>query len=448
MGTTDAFRRAGVSVVMAPGDDGYADAVAGFDLAVEVAPSVVVDAREPRDVAVAVAVAAAQGLPVTALGTGHGRLGRLTGGAAIRLRGLDTVEVDAAGRLARIGAGCAWGSVVAAAAAHGLAAPCGSAPGVGVVGYLLGGGIGPLARSFGFSSDHVRSLEVVTAADGPITVSRESHPDLFWAMRGGKVGFGVVTSVTVELLPIAAVVGGGVYFAGDAAHDVVSAYAEWAPSLPRSTTTSIALLRLPPSPALPAPISGKRVAHVRFASLDSPNLAQAQLAALRSVARPLLDTVGVMPYAQVGSIHGDPAEPMPVANGTASLAALAPGAVDALLAVGGLDTDLPLAAVEVRTLGGATQRGSVPDAVGGRPTASLLNVYAAPSPSLADEDRLAAARSVLDATAPWQAPITLVNFVGRANGAGAIDGSWSDDQRRRLGEVRRAHDPEGVFAAG
>lgn len=444
--TIDAFRRAGISSVLTPGDAGYADAVAGFDLGVEVAPAIVVDAQTPEDVASAVSVAAERGTRLTALGSGHGRLEPLTEGVAIGLRALDTVEVDASARTVRIGAGCSWAPVVAAAAVHGLAAPCGSAPSVGVVGYLLGGGIGPLARSFGYSSDHVRSFEVVTAADGPITVSRDAQPDLFWAMRGGKVGFGVVTAVTVELLPYAEIVGGGVYFGADAASDVLGAYAAWAPALPDSTTTSIALLRFPDSPALPPALSGTHVAHVRFASLDTLDAAQAQLAPLRAVATPLLDTVGVLPYAQVGSIHADPTAPMPVANGTASLETLEQATVDALLAAGGLDVDLPLSAVEIRTIGGATLDPPEPDAVGGRSTQHLLNVYAAPVPTLTDEVRLAAARSVLDATGPWHAPTPLVNFVGRANTPDAFAHAWSADQRTRLDEVRAAHDPGGVFA--
>ena len=57
--------------------------------------------------------------------------------------------------------------------------PCGSAPAVGVAGYLLGGGLGPLARSYGFSADHIEKVEVVTPADGRLTVTAESAPDLF-----------------------------------------------------------------------------------------------------------------------------------------------------------------------------------------------------------------------------------------------------------------------------
>lgn len=254
-----------------------------------------------------------------------------------------------------------------------------------------------------------------------------------------------MTAVTVDLLPFAEIVGGVVYFGADDAPGVLSAYVDWASSLPESTTTSIALLRLPVSPALPPALSGAHVAHVRFASLDAPDAAQRQLDPLRSVATTLLDTVGVLPCAHVGAIHADPTAPMPVANGTASLATLEQATVDALLAAGGLDTDLPLSAVEIRTLGGATQRESAPDAVGGRSTAHLLNVYAAPVPSLSDEVRLAAARSVLDAATPWQEPTTLVNFVGRANTADAFENSWSDEQNTRLADVRRAHDPDGMF---
>ena len=254
-----ALRKAGVPAVLKVGDDRYDDAVAGFDLGVVVAPDVVVDARTPEEVAAAVAVAAERGQAVTVLGTGHGRLGEVRGGLAITLRSVDLVQVDTSARTVRVGAGCTWNPVLAATTPHGLSAPCGSAPAVGVVGYLLGGGLGPLASALGFSSDHVRSFNIVTPADGAITVSADSYPDLFWAMRGGKGGFGVITAVTVDLLAVSQICGGGVYFDADAAAGVLGAYAEWAPSLPESSTTSLALLRLPPSDALPAAIRGRHV---------------------------------------------------------------------------------------------------------------------------------------------------------------------------------------------
>ena len=380
------------------------------------------------------------------MGAGHGRLHQAQGGVAISLRHLDSVDVDPGGRTARVGAGLTWEPVLAATAPHGLAAVCGSAPGVGVVGYLLGGGIGPLQSSLGFSSDHVRSFEIVTPADGPITVSKDDHADLFWALRGGKGGFGVVTSVTIDLLEMTHVYGGGVYFAPEDAAAVLGTYADWAPSLPGSSTTSIALLRLPPVDALPQAIRGRHVAHVRFASLDSGDATRAQLDDIRGVARPLLDTVADLPYGQLGTIHGDPRDPMPVVNGTASLATFNGDTVEAVLGAADLEADRPLASVEIRTLGPATRPGhSEADAVGGRSTAHLLNVYGAPVPTLTDADRIAAVRGVLDVVEQWQAPVNLVNFLGRANDADAVMHSWTAEQHDRLDSIRARHDPDVLF---
>lgn len=446
MSIVDDLRTAGAARVFQPGEPGYAEAVAGFDTGVEMAPPVVVEAQGAAEVAAAVDVAAQHGSEVTVLGAGHGRLRAASDGLAIAMRSLHAVEVDAAARTARIEGGCTWEPVLAAATPLGLAPVCGSAPGVGVAGYLLGGGLGPLASGLGYSSDYLRSADVVTPADGLITVSADTNADLFWALRGGKGGFGVVTSVTVELPALDRVFGGGVYFAAEDAAAVLHAYAAWAPRLPEASTTSVALLRLPPLDALPEEIRGKRVVHARFASLDSADGARAQLADLRAVARPLLDTVGPLPYGELGRVHGDPTAPMPVANGAAALAALDGEAVDAVLGAADLAADLPLSAVEIRTLGSATRVAPPPgDAVGGRGTPQLLNVYAAPIPGLADGERLAAARRVLDATAPWHADVQLVNFVGRANDASDVDRCWSAEQNDQLDRIRDRHDPERLF---
>jgi hypothetical protein len=447
--TTQALRSAGVTRVLAPGDPEYAIETSGFDLGVACLPDLVIAAQTPADVTAAIAVAGERGERLTVLGSGHGRLHEMRGGVAITVRALAGVEVDASGRSARIGAGSTWEPVLAATAPHRLAALCGSAPGVGVAGYLLGGGLGPLARTYGFSADHIQRLEIVTPADGRLTVTAESEPDLFWALRGGKGGLGVVTAVTVSLLPLAEVYGGGLYFGAADVPAVLEAYAEWSPALPESTTASIALLRLPESGALPEVIRGRTVAHVRVASVDSPADADRQLAAIRTVARPLLDTISRLPYERIGTIHNDPVAPMPVADGSATLTTLNADVVATLLAAAGPQTDAPLASVEIRTLGGAVARQApVPNAVGGRSAAHSLNVFAAPDPALSDTERLAAVRSVLGSVAPWRAPIELINFVGRANDTDALLRSWSPDQSERLGAIRSQHDPEGMFPFG
>jgi FAD/FMN-containing dehydrogenase len=96
---------------------------------------------------------------------------------------------------ARVGGGVTWQTVLDAATPHGLAPMCGSAPAVGVVGYLTGGGIGPLVRTVGLSADHVRAFELVTGWGQVLRVTPDEHADLFWGLRGGNSMFGIVTAV-------------------------------------------------------------------------------------------------------------------------------------------------------------------------------------------------------------------------------------------------------------
>ena len=94
-------------------------------------------------------------------------------------------------------------AVLEAAAEFGLAGLCGSSSDVGVVGYTLGGGMGSLGRKYGFAADHVQAVEIVTADGRLRRVCADSEPELFWAVRGGKGNFGIVTALEIELVPVA-----------------------------------------------------------------------------------------------------------------------------------------------------------------------------------------------------------------------------------------------------
>ncbi|GMH56625.1 hypothetical protein TrRE_jg9583 [Triparma retinervis] len=70
---------------------------------------------------------------------------------------------------------------------------------VGPVGFSLGGGHGPLIRSYGLGADQIVSVDMILSNGEPLTVTEESDKDLFWALRGGGGGtFGVVTSMTLK----------------------------------------------------------------------------------------------------------------------------------------------------------------------------------------------------------------------------------------------------------
>ena len=172
--------------VLEPGDPGYAEEVASFSLTFSAAPAVVVGATSAHDVAAAVRHAARTGRRVAVQGTGHGLQSDLAGTVLVSTRRMDGVTIDPESAIARVQAGARWRQVIDAAAPYGLAPLNGSSSQVGVVGYTLGGGLGPMARRFGFAADHVRRFTIVTA-DGEIRdVTAASDPDLFWAVRGGK----------------------------------------------------------------------------------------------------------------------------------------------------------------------------------------------------------------------------------------------------------------------
>jgi hypothetical protein len=438
----DRLRSAGARHVLTAEDPGFATELAGFNTLVVHRPLAVVAARNVPEVVAAVRVAGELDLPVTVLGHGHGGARPTTAGVVVTTRHLGGVVVDAAGRTAHVTAGATWAAVLEAATPHGLAPLCGSAPHVGVVGYVLGGGLGPVARTYGFAADHVRSLDVVTADGRLQTCDADHEPDLFWALRGGKGGLAVVVALTLYLVPLAAVQGGGVYWSAEHASAVLQAFSAWSVGLPEHVTPSLALLRLPPLPELPEPLRGRFVVHLRVAVVGEPAEADRVLAPLRAVGEPLLDTVTTLPYGAIGSIHADPVQPMPVVEGGLLLRTFDAEAAAALLAVAGPGVEAPLAAVELRLLGGALSREpTVPNAVGGRHAAYNLHVVGAPVPELLAEVVPGAVAGVLEALAPWGAGSSQVNFFGNANDPAALRRSWSADTLERLDAVRAAYDP-------
>ncbi|MBM7517035.1 FAD-binding oxidoreductase [Nocardioides nitrophenolicus] len=417
-----------------------------FNLAPAHAPRSVVVPRTPEEVAAAVRAAAAAGEQVHPIGAGHGWARPIEGGVALLTRELAGVQVDAAAARARVGAGTTWAQVIAAAAPHGLAPLAGSAPAVGVIGYLLGGGLSPLGRTYGWAADHVRSFEIVTGTGELVTASASSHPDLFAALLGGKHAPGVVTAAEIDMVPLHAVYGGGLFFDAADAEAVLGEWAAWSARMPDEVNTSAALLRLPDLPSVPEPLRGRCVVHVRVAIVGDESTGRALLEPIRKVARPIVDTVATLPVAAIGAVHADPEEPMPVLEAGALLASFDLDAVRALLGAAGPQVEAPLAVVEVRRLGGRlAQPPSRPDAVAGRDAAYGLFVVSAPVPELFAGPVPAAVGGLARALAPWASGRFQPNFVGALNQPTALDAAWPDEVRARLEQVRRSYDPAGVI---
>ncbi len=445
----DGLREQVLGPVLTPGHPGLDREVAPFNLAVRHRPAVVVGATGAADVAAAVGFARRYGLPVAVHATGHGSVAPVVGALVVNTGRMRGVAVDAATRTARVEAGATWGEVIEAAAPFGLAPLCGSAPAVGAVGYTLGGGLGPIARTYGFAADHVRSLEVVTADGRKRIADADTEPDLFWALRGGKGDFGIVTAMTIDLFPVASLYGGGIFYAGEDAAWVLHAYREWSRDLPESTTTSIALIRLPPVEELPPPLRGRFAVHLRVAHVGGRAEGERLLAPMRSVAPAIIDTVGMMPYTAIGSIHNDPTDPMPVWERGALFRELTVEAVQALLETAGPGAESPPHMVEVRQLGGAVARAPrIPNAVGGRDAAYSLLVLAPPPPQDMEALVRPLGERVIDAVRPWTTGGSLLNFQGAATAPEQVAAVWPTDVHRRLRELKAVYDPAGMFRFG
>ena len=427
------------------GEDAAATAeIAGFNTAVRHRPAVVVAASNAADVATAVRFANDEGLSLAVQATGHGAATPSEGTVFVSTKGMQGVHLDPAARVARVGAGVRWRTVIDAAVPHGLAPLSGSASGVGVVGYTLGGGMGHLGRRHGFAADHVRSVELVTAGGEVTTVTADSDPELFWAIRGGQCSFGIVSALEFDLVPVPQFFGGAMVFAAPAIEEVLHAFASWAPTMPEEVSTSVALLRLPPVEDVPPPMRGVVSLALRFGFTGSREQGEALLAPMRSVATPVLDSVGPMSYADVDRIHMDPPEPLPAVTRGGLLRAMPAELLDALLQVAGPDVEVPLAAVELRLMGGALSRpAALPNAVAGREGAYSLGVVApAPPPMLAAAHE--ATGRVIEALEPWSMGTSLVNFAGHG-GEVALSRAWAPDVLERLRRVKATVDPRNVF---
>jgi FAD/FMN-containing dehydrogenase len=127
--------------VLLPGDAGYDEERAVFNLNHELLPAVIVVAQGAADVQAAVSFAAGQHRPVVVKTTGHQVVDKAHGAVVIATHRMNDVAIDAAGRTARVGAGAIWAEVIAEAAKDGLAPLNGSNPTVGVSGYTMGGGL-------------------------------------------------------------------------------------------------------------------------------------------------------------------------------------------------------------------------------------------------------------------------------------------------------------------
>ena len=394
-------------------------------------PEAVVRPRTADEVAVAVGLAAAAGLPIAVRSGGHGLM-PVDDGLVVDLAEFTAVEIGPDG-LVTVGGGARWGDVAAALAPHGLAISSGDTREVGVGGLALGGGIGWLVRGHGLTIDALREVELVTAAGEVLRVNADEHPDVFWALRGGGGNFGVATRFVFQASPADGIVGGHVLFDQSDVLAVLRAWRDIMRAGPDELNST--LMVMPPfAPEMPA----------------GPQLAvalQGSEQRLRELLEPLLSLPSVTEVSLAPVAYGDLLEDAPPGRppflfigGNGFVPDLSDEALDAIAAA--YDRDVPTM-ILLRALGGAFSR-VAPDAtaIAHRDAEALLIVNGVLPPDTAPE-RVAAAKEGSDAALAFTTG-TYGNF-SVERGEEVIESMYPPATLERLRRVKAELDPDNLF---
>ncbi len=291
-----------------PGSAVYEDACTLFNAMVDRRPRYVARCSSPADVAEALAFARERGLEVSVRAGGHSVTGVcLCEGVVLDVRGMDSVEVDAKRRVARVGGGAIWAQVDRATQEHGLATTGGRVSTTGVAGLTLGGGSGWLERKHGLACDNLIAAELVTADGRLVRASATENAELLWGLRGGGGNFGVVTALEFALHPVGPeVLAGLLVHPEERAPELLRRFRDLMRTAPDELSLAYVHLTVPEDPDLPEAMWGRPA--VAIAGMWCGDVAEGErvLADLRAFGPPAADLFGAMPYADFQCAIDDP----------------------------------------------------------------------------------------------------------------------------------------------
>ncbi|HEY8582712.1 MAG TPA: FAD-binding protein, partial [Capillimicrobium sp.] len=393
-------------------------------------PAAIAVPRSVDEVRAVIEHAGERGWRVAVHTTGRGvrQTGPLDETLLVRTDRLAGAALDAPLGRVRVGGGARWAEVSAAAAPAGLAALSIPTPGVGVAGTVLAGGVGWLGRRHGLASESLLAAELVTADGALLRADEERERDLWWALRGGGGGLGVVTALELAVVDPGPLHAGVLSWPAARAAEVLHAWRAWTATVPREVTS---LARLvgggDPLPAV----------HVEAVLLAAPAAADALLAPLRELG-PATDTFRAAGPEALDALHFDVLGDRPVHYDHLLLDQLPAEALDDFLDAAGPAAGVPLLDVELRHLGGALdERAKACGALGALDAGYLLVVAAAP-------DRASVAQEVVEALSPWAAGHIFLSFAGDAAAGADV---FVSDALRRLRAVKALYDPADRFVS-
>jgi len=434
--------------LLRPDGPGYDEARSIWNAMIDRRPALIARCLGVADVVACVNFARERGLALSIKSGGHNISGLAVSDGALTLdlalmRG---VWVDPVARTARAQAGGLLGDVDRETQVHGLAAVLGFVSNTGIAGLTLGGGFGYLTRRWGWTSDSVRSMEVVTPDGRVRRASETEEADLFWALRGGGGNFGVVTSFEYGLFPVGPeIVAGAIAWRGEEAASVLEMYRALAAEAPPELVCVAGLRLAPPAPWLPKEIHGKPIVALFVCDTGPLEEAKKRVAPIKAFGSPLGDIVQPRSYVSQQSLL-DATQPKGRRYYWKSeyLPALEPELLAKAIANAGR-IGSPHSAILLFPVGGALNR--LPDrhsAVGNRDAVFVLNIAASWEKPEHDAANIEWARAAWRDMRGFSTGGTYVNFLTEEEGDERIHDAFRGNYER-LVEVKTRIDPGNIF---
>jgi FAD/FMN-containing dehydrogenase len=425
-------------------DSRYDEARTIFNAMVDRRPAVIARCTSPEDVALAIAYARDEQLPLAVRAGGHSVAGMsmVDDGVVIDVRPMAKVEIDARNRVAKVQGGAIWAEFDRAAQAYGLATTGGRVSTTGVTGFTLGGGSGWMERRHGLAVDNLLAVELVTADGDFIRASEHEHSDLLWAHKGGGGNFGAVTQLEFRLHEFGPMIYGGL-----AAYDpadgerVATAVRDFYASAPDEAGIALAYLTAPPEPFIPAEWQGRPVMGIAGLWAGPVEEGRERLQEVLEAAQPIVNLFGEMPYAELQAMIDDP--PGKRNYWTAEYLTDLPDS--AVRAYCEYSEGLPLGYTQSLLIpwGGAVARGGDGTPLTNRDAGWVVHPFCVWEGEERDEEHFAWGRAARDVFAEHRTGVTYLNFVGD-EGADRVRAAFGPDYDR-LAELKATWDPDNVF---
>lgn len=409
-------------------------------------PAAIVRPASAADVVTAVNFARELDLEIAVRSGAHSPagFGTVDDGIVIDFSLMKAIDFDEESGTVRIEPGCTWSEVAGVLHPYGLAISSGDFGSVGVGGLTTGGGLGWMVRKVGLAADHLVAAEVVLADGSVVHASAEENSDLFWALRGGGGNFGIVVSFQFRPHPAGMVTGGvTIYDAADLAA-VVRGATDYALVAPDELTVMINVMHAPPLPFLPPERHGTLIVMVMVCCAGDLERGAEIVAPLRSLATPIADVVGPMPYPAIFSFTD---HALPEGAYLSIRSGFLEEIDDALIAAVADQTarfSSPLSLIQLRVFGGELSRkpaDSVAFSHRDKPyLIEIVSIWMDPAQS---------ATHHAFTEGFWQEIArhtsgAYVGFLGN-EGEERARSAYSEDTHRRLAQVKARYDPTNLF---